>query len=798
MTVESTLTKRIYQADGIAREWPVPFAYSRTADIRLMHTDADGLETEITGNFLVNVNASGDTSVTCPLSGRPLPSGVRLTVYRGTPLTQIVDLEYGGAFMPDVLEKDGLDRLEMQIQETREAAERSVKLPISSAESPADYAASLLAARDAAGAAADRAASARDAAKACRDEAGAAADRAGAAADGARTERDRAEAAADRAANMTGVGPAGKNRFGFVRVGSGISVTEDGTISVRVTTVVTTPALSFPEVVGIGFEYEAVMSSETAVHGAHIAEFEIARGTSPAFRVPAVNGAARVMLTPEGEPGASRLVVTAVDSVGNVSFDSSRAFTQYAVNIRAPEVLSPPRGGLNVALAPAITVQPAAVTGPPGTPEGTHIQIAADAAFENLVFEHTPEEGYVTVCVCPPLSPQTLYFVRAKHCFEKYGCSAWGEPSSFETLFAGVRAPDVYAPADGALDQPLKPAIHISAFAGIGQEDVPKGTRIQISARSDFSAITAEHAGAYVTEFTPAENLERNKKHFVRARHEGDFLGFSPWSRTVEFTTINAWLAPPVIISPADGEEDAALSPVVALGGSAVVGQTLSKMQIQVSSGADFQTPVWDSGELDYARSRQIGVTLAKNTAYFLRVRLFGPVTGWTDWTTAGFTTQAAAVGEVWTFSGSATFTVPASGQYKLEAAGGGGSGASVSAYNSDVLCNGKYTTYATGYGGSGGHALTTKALTKGEALPVTVGGSGGSSSLGAHVSAPGGGAGSAWVERVWINTTNWSGDPVQITCDTARAANGTSYGGGGAGGSGAGGAGWCRITYLG
>lgn len=60
MAVESTLTKRIYQANGDTREWPVPFAYSRAADIRLMYTDADDLETEITSNFRVNVNESGE------------------------------------------------------------------------------------------------------------------------------------------------------------------------------------------------------------------------------------------------------------------------------------------------------------------------------------------------------------------------------------------------------------------------------------------------------------------------------------------------------------------------------------------------------------------------------------------------------------------------------------------------------------------------------------------------------------------------------------------------------------------
>ncbi len=135
MSVESTLTKKIYQANGDTKEWPVPFAYSRAEDIHLMHTNADGIETPIISNFRVNVNEAGDTSVIYPISGMPLDTG-KLTVYRDTPRTQIVDLIYGGAFSPDVLEKDGLDRLAMGLQEIQEGVDRSVKVSISSDTKP--------------------------------------------------------------------------------------------------------------------------------------------------------------------------------------------------------------------------------------------------------------------------------------------------------------------------------------------------------------------------------------------------------------------------------------------------------------------------------------------------------------------------------------------------------------------------------------------------------------------------------------------------------------------------------------
>ena len=128
MTVESTTSKITYEGNGLATVFPVPFQYSRTEDIRLMLTDADGEETEITTNFRIDVSESSDTSVTFPIVGEAIPHGVRLTVFRSTPQNQIVDLIYGGAFSPDVLEYDGFDRIVMMVQELQEEVDRAIRV----------------------------------------------------------------------------------------------------------------------------------------------------------------------------------------------------------------------------------------------------------------------------------------------------------------------------------------------------------------------------------------------------------------------------------------------------------------------------------------------------------------------------------------------------------------------------------------------------------------------------------------------------------------------------------------------
>lgn len=153
MSVENTTTKVVYAGNGVTKEWPVPFQYARSEDIALLIDDGT-TQTDITSNYKIVVNESGDTSVTYPVSGTAVAAGNKLAIYRLTPRTQVVDLVYGGAFAPDVLENDGLDRIVMMTQELSRDVERAVKLAITSEDSPDALVASIYASRDAAAASA--------------------------------------------------------------------------------------------------------------------------------------------------------------------------------------------------------------------------------------------------------------------------------------------------------------------------------------------------------------------------------------------------------------------------------------------------------------------------------------------------------------------------------------------------------------------------------------------------------------------------------------------------------------------
>lgn len=132
MTIETTLRKKIYYGNGLTRVWSIPFALREASHLRLILREQN-INHEITSNFSVNLEAQ---SVTYPLTGKALPSGAELTLYRTVPLTQIVDLENAGAFHPEVLEKDGFDRLVMQIQQVEEHVSRAICVDINDEKSP--------------------------------------------------------------------------------------------------------------------------------------------------------------------------------------------------------------------------------------------------------------------------------------------------------------------------------------------------------------------------------------------------------------------------------------------------------------------------------------------------------------------------------------------------------------------------------------------------------------------------------------------------------------------------------------
>lgn len=130
MTLDTTLSKVQYQGNGVATVFPLPFKLLEDSHLKVVLTNAAGAGTPVAAGKYSITRSGSSTSVTYPLSGTPVPKGHRLTIYRYLPFDQVVDLVNAGAFHPRVIEEQGLDREEMQIQQLAEELGRSIKYPI--------------------------------------------------------------------------------------------------------------------------------------------------------------------------------------------------------------------------------------------------------------------------------------------------------------------------------------------------------------------------------------------------------------------------------------------------------------------------------------------------------------------------------------------------------------------------------------------------------------------------------------------------------------------------------------------
>lgn len=121
--------------------------------------------------------------------------------------------------------------------------------------------------------------------------------------------------------------------------------------------------------------------------------------------------------------------------------------------------------------------------------------------------------------------------------------------------FGTMLAPQVVSPASGAAFKAGSAvAVSVSAISSSGFADPGAGTQIQIATDAGFTNIAAAYDGAYATSWTSTA-LSSVGTYYIRARHKGATLGWSPWSAavafsvaaamgTATFTSSTTWTAP--------------------------------------------------------------------------------------------------------------------------------------------------------------------------------------------------------------------------------------------------------------
>ena len=188
MSLESSISKAVFQGNGAAVTFPFSFRVWDAAELLVQVTGADGIARDVTAQCSIVLSDDGGTVTYAP-GGVPLSAGHTLVILRNMPFLQDVKLITGTRFDPAVIE-EALDRATAERQQLLEKVSRAVVVPADSADPPEELADQIFEARDRAETAAKKAASSEDE---------------------ARNQADRAEKEADRAANAAILGTQAEN-----------------------------------------------------------------------------------------------------------------------------------------------------------------------------------------------------------------------------------------------------------------------------------------------------------------------------------------------------------------------------------------------------------------------------------------------------------------------------------------------------------------------------------------------------------------------------------------------------------
>lgn len=125
MTVSTTISKSgPYDGAGTTGPFLVDFRFLEDAHLRVVHTDADAVDTTLTLNVDYTVSGAGDETGTVTLTD-PLPVGERLTIIRSVPATQEADYVPNDRF-PAESHEQALDKLTMLVQQNAEVISRAL------------------------------------------------------------------------------------------------------------------------------------------------------------------------------------------------------------------------------------------------------------------------------------------------------------------------------------------------------------------------------------------------------------------------------------------------------------------------------------------------------------------------------------------------------------------------------------------------------------------------------------------------------------------------------------------------
>lgn len=144
MTVSTTTSTVTYIGNGATTVFTFPFIGVSSDDLQVILTDTNTGDQVILPTYqytlVINPVPTGGLwgiggSVTYPIAGSPITSDYTITITRDVPYEQNVSISNQGAFYPGAVEQ-GLDLLEMQIQQILDSDSYAIRAPTTDPQAP--------------------------------------------------------------------------------------------------------------------------------------------------------------------------------------------------------------------------------------------------------------------------------------------------------------------------------------------------------------------------------------------------------------------------------------------------------------------------------------------------------------------------------------------------------------------------------------------------------------------------------------------------------------------------------------
>jgi len=145
MTVQTTSSKAgPYSGNGVTTSWQMGFRVDDAADLQVIYSNADGIETILNPAqySVADIGAATGATVTYPLAGAPLGAAEKVTLLRVVDYDQRTSITNQGGFYPEVLER-AIDRVVYQCQQLAEKLSRAVTVSVSGGIDPSAVLASI-------------------------------------------------------------------------------------------------------------------------------------------------------------------------------------------------------------------------------------------------------------------------------------------------------------------------------------------------------------------------------------------------------------------------------------------------------------------------------------------------------------------------------------------------------------------------------------------------------------------------------------------------------------------------------